>query len=265
MGWHMDDFSRRDIMFHRETAASYDEDVTATYGVYHRYLLKPYLDMVAGELGHDRALDLGCGTGVISLALAERGFDVLGVDHSREMLAIAEKKLVDRAPSGRYEFVVGDVRNVPADDEEFGCVTCQGLLHHLPEMESCLGELNRVLRPGGFFFISEPALEETPLKRSLRALWRIGQRGGPPPPEGPDSVEAPIKAADLRALLSDLGLEFEMEFLTHLPPLRSALPENFYLLAVRTASFPWRKKKGDLLFVFGRKATPKQATSGVSR
>ena len=249
-----DEFSRQDIEFHRETASSYDAEVTATYGVYHQLLLEPYLDLLAEQLGSARALDLGCGTGVVSLALARRGFDVLGVDHSQDMLAIAEEKLAEADVSGTCRLVVADVRALPAADGEFACVTCQGLLHHLGDFQPCLRELARVLQPGGFFYISEPCDEETPLKRALRALWRL--RPVPrqlPESEKPRSVEAPISARDLRAGLQQLGLEFDMQFLTHLPPLRAALPERLYVPAVRLASWPWRRRRGDLVFVFGRK------------
>ena len=89
-----DDFSQQDIEFHRATAAWYDDETTSEFSVYHRYLLEPFLDRVTAELGAVRALDLGCGTGVVSLALAERSFDVLGIDHSVEMLGVAKAKLV---------------------------------------------------------------------------------------------------------------------------------------------------------------------------
>jgi ubiquinone/menaquinone biosynthesis C-methylase UbiE len=249
-----DDFSRRDIEFHRKTAAYYDDEVTRTYAVYHRYMLDPYLDHVAKQTGSGRALDLGCGTGVISLALARRGFAVVGVDHSEDMLAIARAKLGQAAASGSCQFVVADVRSLPAGDDEFDCVTCQGLLHHLAELESCLTELERVLRPGGFFYISEPSNEETPLKRVLSRLWTLKRMGRRPAiPDGPESVEAPISANELASLLTRRGFQFEMEFLTHLRPLRSALPESLYLLLVRAVSRPWRRRRGDLLFVFGQK------------
>jgi hypothetical protein len=66
-------------------------------------------------------------------------------------------------------------------------------------------------------------------------------------------VEAPISARDLGAALERLGLEFDMQFLTHLGPLRRALPERLYVLAVRLVSWPWHRRCGDLVFVFGRK------------
>lgn len=251
-----DAFSLRDIEFHRQTAAAYDAEVTKAYGVYHRLLLEPYLDRLAEQLGPARALDLGCGTGVVSLALARRGFDVLGVDHSEDMLALAEQKLAASDMRGTCRFVSADVRELPAGDGEFACVTCQGLLHHLRELEPCLQELARVLRPGGFFYISEPCRDETPLKRALRALWRLRRlRRREPATEAPQSQEAPISAAELSTALERLSLEFELEFLTQLPPLRAALPERLYVIAVRLVSWPWRRRRGDLVFVFGRKPT----------
>jgi SAM-dependent methyltransferase len=199
---------------------------------------------------------MGCGTGVVSLALAQRGFDVLGVDHSEDMLAVAELKLASSDLRGTCRFIVGDVRDLAVGDGEFACVTCQGLLHHLGELEPCLQELVRVLRPGGFFYISEPCRDATPLTRALRRLWRLRPVWRQPSEsEKPQSVEAPISARDLRAALQRLGLEFDMQFLTQLLPARAALPERLYVLAVRLVSWPWRSRRGDLVFIFGRKPT----------
>jgi ubiquinone/menaquinone biosynthesis C-methylase UbiE len=251
-----DDFSRRDIEYHRATAASYDEEVTGVFGIYHRYLLDPFLDRVAAKTGAAaRALDLGCGTGAITVPLVERGFDVLGIDHSAEMLEIAERKLAEATGRGTYRLITGDVRALPVGDAEFDCVTCQGLLHHLEDFDHCLRELVRVLRPGGFFYIGEPCVNVTPLKRGLASAWHALL----PPRERhaddvPESIEAPIDAEALRLALEKFGLSFEMQFLTHLAPLRSQLSDRLYLQAVRVASLPWRRTRGDLVFVFGRKA-----------
>lgn len=259
-----DDFSVQDIEFHRETASYYDEEVTANYGVYHRLFLEPYLDWVAQQLGPARALDMGCGTGVVSLALAQRGFDVLGVDHSEDMLTVAEHKLARSDLPGTCRFVVGDVRSIAAGDGEFACVTCQGLLHHLDQLEPSLRELVRVLRPGGFFYISEPCREATPLGRALRALWRLRPvRHQTEQSEKPKSVEMPISAPDLRAVLEQLGLEFDTRFVTQLLPLRAVLSDRLYVQAVTLVSWPWRNRRGDLVFVFGRK--PESGGVGADR
>ena len=147
-----------------------------------------------------------------------------------------------------------------AHEGEFACVTAQGLLHHLSEMETCLREIVRVLRPGGFFYISEPCVNQSPLKRALAAAWHlVSRQDRSGKSDEPESVEAPIDAEDLRVLLSRLELQFDMEFLTHLGPLRPKLPDGIYLFLVRLVSSPWRRRQGDLVFVFGRK--PEQAST----
>lgn len=258
-----DEFSRRDIAFHEATAASYDEEVTEVFGIYHQYLLDPFLDEVARSVGPGRALDLGCGTGVITVSLAERGFDVVGVDHSPDMLAIAKQKLAHSQAAGRHELMVADVRDLPFSSAEFDCVTCQGLLHHLDDFRSCIEELVRVLKPGGFFYVSEPCVNSTPFKRIGADVWHHFR---PPPDQQtdiPESVEAPIDAHELHGVLTDFGLSFDTRFLTHLEPLRFALPDWAYLSIVRTVSYPWRRTRGDLVFVFGRRPVePARAATG---
>jgi SAM-dependent methyltransferase len=250
-----DEFSRRDIAYHEATAASYDEEVTEVFGIYHRHLLDPFLDRVAGAVGRGRALDLGCGTGVITVSLAERGFDVVGVDHSPDMLAIAEQKLANRNLEGTHELMTADVRNLPFAADEFDCVTCQGLLHHLEDIRPCIAELVRVLKPGGCFYVSEPCVNATPLKQIGASVWhRLRPPSEADQVEVPKSVEAPIDPNELQAALADAGLAFETLFLTHLEPLRFALPDWLYLSIVRTASYPWRRSRGDLVFVFGHKS-----------
>lgn len=247
-----DEFSRRDVEFHRETALAYDDEVTREYAVYHERLLEPFLDRVASRHPGGRALDLGCGTGVVTLRLARRGFDVAGVDHSPEMLAIARRKLAqDGLAAG---LVTGDVRSLPFSDGEFVCVTVQGLLHHLEHLEPCLREADRVLAPGGFLFVSEPTRDPTPLKRLLVRLWRALPRTRGQPPEPPvASAERPISTAKLRRTLELLGLRYEIEFLTHIPPLRRRVSDGAYIALSRAVTLPWRRRRGDLVFVYAEK------------
>jgi SAM-dependent methyltransferase len=146
------------------------------------------------------------------------------------------------------------VRDLPFASDEFDCVTCQGLLHHLEDIRPCIAELARVLKPGGFFYVSEPCVNPTPLKRIGADVWhRLRPPSEPHAADVPESVEAPIDTDELHATLANAGLSFESTFLTHLEPLRFALPDRLYLWVVRAASYPWRRSCGDLVFVFGRK------------
>jgi 2-polyprenyl-3-methyl-5-hydroxy-6-metoxy-1,4-benzoquinol methylase len=248
-----DDFSRRDIAFHRETADVYDEEVTPEFAVYHERILGPFLDRVARDRPGAKALDLGCGTAVVTLALARRAFDVVGVDHSPEMLEIGRRKIAAAGLEATLES--GDVRALRFGAGEFDCVTIQGLLHHLEELEPCLREAVRVLRPGGFLYVSEPMRDVTPVKRLLLSVWSVlpGRRHPPAASHEIETVEEPLAVDELRRALDDLGLSYELRFLTHVPPLRRALPDGLYLTLSRALSFPWRRRQGDLVFVFARK------------
>jgi ubiquinone/menaquinone biosynthesis C-methylase UbiE len=121
-------------------------------------------------------------------------------------------------------------------------------------METTLREMDRVLRSGGHFYISEPSKCQTPVSRVLAVVGRVLRRGHVPQfPHGAESLEAPIDPRELTDLLDRMGMEYELRFLVHLGPLRRVLPEWAYLQVVRAFSFPWRRSCGDLLFVFGRK------------
>jgi ubiquinone/menaquinone biosynthesis C-methylase UbiE len=191
----------------------------------------------------------------VTLALARRRLETVGVDHSPEMLEIARRKAADAGLTERAAFETADVRRLRFADGEFDCVTCQGLLHHLEDLRPCLEELDRVLCPGGFFYLSEPSRDETPVKRLLRVMWRVLPHRSQPDAreEAPETAEEPIDAGGLRRVLDQLGLEYRIEFLTHVPPLRRHLPDRAYFAASSLLTLPWRHRKGDLVFVFGRK------------
>ena len=169
------------------------------------------------------------------------------------MLELARRKLEVAGLDARLE--TGDVRALRFADGEFDCVTVQGLLHHLEDLRPCLRELARVLSPGGYFYVSEPTRDPTPVKRLLLFVWSLARRRAYRPAHEVESVEEPISTAELRGALDDLGLEYELEFLTHVPPLRRRLPDTAYFLVSRALTLPWRRRRGDLVFVFGAKSS----------
>jgi SAM-dependent methyltransferase len=251
------DRTRRDIEFHRLTAASYDDSVTREHAIYHAYSLGPWLDRVAAG-GGGEAVDLGCGTGVVSLAMAERGFRVTGIDHSPEMLELARGKVEAAGLGKEVALREGNVLDPEIPPGSADVVTCQGLLHHLADLGPCVDVIARTLRPGGSFYISEPTAEPAPPGRVVAAAIELAKRvrgalrrGGRPPQ--PESGEAPIRWADLAAALDRNGLEYEAEFITHVPLIHRFVPGRIRLWLERALSRPWRRRRGDLVFVTGRK------------
>ncbi|MDB4953656.1 MAG: gamma-tocopherol methyltransferase [Myxococcales bacterium] len=106
-------------------------------------------DQITGVLGAapQRVLDLGCGAGFLSNFLATRGHHVTGIDTTAENLAVAAA--YDRTSSVRYE--VGDACALPFPDASFDVVCAMDLLEHVEQPARLVGEVRRVLRPGGLF------------------------------------------------------------------------------------------------------------------
>lgn len=99
--------------------------------------------MAEGDLAGRRTLDVGCGTGQLALALAERGAKVWGVDPSEDMLDVA------RAAVGRrVGLKLGRAEELPFKEAWFERVVAR-LVVHLVDRTRALPELARVLAPGG--------------------------------------------------------------------------------------------------------------------
>ena len=100
-------------------------------------------------------LDLACGSGHQSLAWAERGHRVTGIDFDQALL-VAARERVRRASDGRFavDWTDGDATRLPFRDARFDVVFNNSLLEHVPAWEKVLAETARVLRPGGIYIMS---------------------------------------------------------------------------------------------------------------
>jgi len=115
--------------------------------------------------------DLACGTGSLTLLLADHGFDVTGVDLAPAMLERAEAKVGDRA-----RLLLGDVATPPLPAASFDVVLARHVLFALPESEAVLARWIALLRPGGRLLLVEgfwhtgSGLRAAELERMLRPL-----------------------------------------------------------------------------------------------
>ncbi|HEX8473276.1 MAG TPA: bifunctional demethylmenaquinone methyltransferase/2-methoxy-6-polyprenyl-1,4-benzoquinol methylase UbiE [Pyrinomonadaceae bacterium] len=116
-----------------------------------------------------RVLDVACGTGDLSLALANAGqARIVGVDFCRPMLEIAARKAVGHTPE--LIFVEGDALRLPFADETFDVVTIAFGLRNLTSVEDGLRELRRVLKRGGRLAVLEFS---SPVVPAFRALFQF--------------------------------------------------------------------------------------------
>jgi demethylmenaquinone methyltransferase / 2-methoxy-6-polyprenyl-1,4-benzoquinol methylase len=110
----------------------------------HRFW-KRRMVQLAGIQPGQKALDVCCGTGDLAFALAKAGAQVVGLDFSEAMLAVAKK----RSTSGNPQFQQGDAMNLPFANDTFDLVTIGYGLRNLASWERGLEELRRVTKPGG--------------------------------------------------------------------------------------------------------------------
>jgi len=139
---------------------------------YSRYLLDKWLDKFIPPNGDGiKMLDLGCGSGYHLAKYRERGFELVGVDGSEEMLKEARKINPD------IEFYQGDVTSIPLPDASFDYVLCIEVLRYLPDINPCLREIARVLKPGGTALVTAaPPLQANlyPLVNRITASRQVG-------------------------------------------------------------------------------------------
>jgi SAM-dependent methyltransferase len=99
-----------------------------------------------GPLADRTVLDLGCGPGFYTEALRARGAEVIPVDNDP-----AEMSSAGRPPAGA---VVADARRLPLENECVDGVVCSNMLEHTPDPGAVIAEAERVLRPGGWAYLS---------------------------------------------------------------------------------------------------------------
>jgi len=129
-------------------------------------------------------LELGCGTGRISLPLGRAGVRLIGIDRSEPMLARARARTKRARLTENISLIRGDIRFTPFPGPRFSMVMAPyGILQSLlreRDLKATLAEVHRVLEPGGTFGIELvadlPSWKEYKKRLSLKG-WR-GRRGG---------------------------------------------------------------------------------------
>jgi len=115
----------------------------------------------------DRALDLCCGTGDITFALARSGADATGLDFSSQMLGVAAQRQSAnlKLKTQNLKFIQGDAQQLPFPENSFDVVTVGYGLRNLTSWERGLDEMFRVARPGARLIVLD-------FGKPANALWR---------------------------------------------------------------------------------------------
>lgn len=151
-----------------------------------------------------RVLDVGCGAGLLSEALARQGAQVTALDLAPELIEIAKLHLLESGLTVDYR-----LQSVEAIAVEmpgvFDAITCMEMLEHVPDPGSVLQACATLLKPGGKLFVS--TLNRTPLAFAVAIVGAEYVAGLLP--KGTHDYKSFIRPAELAGWLRDAGLQLE--------------------------------------------------------
>jgi ubiquinone/menaquinone biosynthesis C-methylase UbiE len=128
-----------------QRADVYDQTTSSKSDLTH-FVTTEFLERLVQRIAPGaKVLDLGCGTGVLTKALAARGYDTTGLDISRAML----EKIHPESPSDRITLWEGDVYALPFPDASFDGIVTRWVIPHFRDWPLIVKEAARVLKPGG--------------------------------------------------------------------------------------------------------------------
>lgn len=163
-----------------KTANSYADLYSGRTRVSHFFNARKHLVeglLADAVVSSSRALEVGCGPGIMVNYFLQRGADYHGMDLSGEMIARCRAKFqcVEAA-----NFSVGDVQQMNFPDSAFDVVLCLGVLEYVPAEARAIREVARVLKPGGTFLFS--AINKwSPFNMWERVVYRKVTHKGPGP------------------------------------------------------------------------------------
>ena len=162
-----------------------------------------------------RVLDFGCGPGTISvgLAVAVEPGELHGIDMEESQIDLA-RSAAEAGGHANATFHVGDVTDLPFEDDSFDIAHCHAVLMHVPDTQATLAEVKRVLKPGGIVasrevFVSSSFLE--PGEEKMASAWAtfsslLAANGGHP------QMGKELRSTFLEAGFSDIQTSASFDF-----------------------------------------------------
>lgn len=163
----------------------------------------------ANERGRTfEVLDVGTGTALIPIELAQRDFvcHITAIDLAGEMLKLARRNV---AVAGLEQVITPelvDAKGLPYPEGAFDAVISNSIVHHIPEPQTTLTEMLRVLRPGGLLFVRDLLRPATDSEVEHLVTAYAGNESPRQQQLFRQSLHAALTVAEMGALLGRLGL-----------------------------------------------------------
>ena len=221
-----------------------------------------------------RALEVGCGAGLMTVWLAERGMTVNAVDTVPSMLDLTRTRVTESGVADRVDVALGDIQSLPFAANTFQLVVALGVVPWVSSPPTAVAELARVLQPAGFLIVNvgnrlrltglvDPMENRflLPLRQRTKSLVN---RMGDVIKDRKDPTTRPFTPGEFDQLLSTAGLEkvdsrifgFGQFTFLHRPilPKRSAVAFHWRLQRLADRGLPFFRSAGSQYLVLARKA-----------
>jgi len=150
----------------------------------------------------NRMVDVGCGGGILTEGLANKGANITGIDLSQELLDVADLHSLESGSTAKYQKISAEAL-AEAEPESFDHVVCMEMLEHVPEPGSVIAACAKMVKPGGYVFFStlnrKPKAYLTAIVAAEHILKML--------PAGTHDYKTFIKPSELSQSARNAGLE----------------------------------------------------------
>ena len=176
------------------------ETFSASAAITDAALTQRFVDAL-GEAARGSVLDVACGPGILSAAIAKSAREVVAFDLTPEMLKKAAQRCKE-AGLANVSFREGNAAELPFADAAFDAVVTRLSVHHFDQPGRVMAEIFRVLRPGGRFVVADVISSEQPAESELQNAIEILR--------DPSHVRM-LPGSELSSLVRSAGLAIESQ------------------------------------------------------
>lgn len=149
--------------FHKKSSETY-KIISGTNFTYINIFNVFKSSILKNKANKRKVLDIGCGVGAIDFFLANKGFNVTGIDISHQAIKSAQATAKNVGLSNKTKFFQGDLGKMSFNEEKFNVIICSEVLEHLQEDFAMLVKIKQLLSTNGILIVTVPSVN-APLYR----------------------------------------------------------------------------------------------------